>query len=48
MTVPVGRPQGTPEAYERALDAIAADLAASTLIDYRHRRTLLADWALPP
>ncbi|MFI1441801.1 TniQ family protein [Streptomyces fructofermentans] len=41
------RRQGTPEAYEQALDAIAADLASSPLIDYRHRRTLLADWALP-
>ncbi|MGP3979030.1 hypothetical protein ACTWQF_34470 [Streptomyces sp. 8N114] len=42
------RRQGTPEACERALDAIAAELASSPLIDYRHRRTLLADWALPP
>jgi hypothetical protein len=42
------RRQGTPEAYERAADAIAAELASSPLIDYRHRRTLLADWALPP
>ncbi|WP_251067582.1 hypothetical protein [Streptomyces sp. ISL-36] len=42
------RRQGTPEAYERALDAIAAALASSALIDYWHRRTLLADWALPP
>ncbi|MER6850583.1 hypothetical protein AB0A81_39535 [Streptomyces flaveolus] len=42
------RRQGTPEAYERALDTIAAALASSPLIDYRHRRTLLADWALPP
>ncbi|WP_406486934.1 hypothetical protein [Streptomyces sp. NBC_01563] len=42
------RRQGTPEAYERALDAIAAELASSPLIDYQHRRTLLADWALPP
>ncbi|MFJ4903701.1 hypothetical protein [Streptomyces sp. NPDC088727] len=42
------RRQDTPEAYERALDAIAAELASSPLIDYQHRRTLLADWALPP
>ncbi|MFE2558319.1 TniQ family protein [Streptomyces sp. NPDC059352] len=42
------RRQGTPEAYERALDAIAAELASSPLIDYQHRRTLLAGWALPP
>ncbi|MET9135150.1 hypothetical protein ABZX44_35890, partial [Streptomyces antibioticus] len=42
------RRQGTPEAYERALDAIAAELAFSPLIDYQHRRTLLTDWALPP
>ncbi|MGW0365831.1 hypothetical protein [Streptomyces sp. NPDC002990] len=42
------RRQGTPEAYEQAADAIAADLASSPLIDYRHRRTLLTDWALPP
>jgi hypothetical protein len=41
------RRQGTPQAYERAADAIAAELASSPLIDYRHRRTLLADWALP-
>ncbi|MBT2546114.1 TniQ family protein [Streptomyces sp. ISL-44] len=42
------RRQGTPEAFERAVDAIAAELASSPLIDYQHRRTLLADWALPP
>jgi hypothetical protein len=42
------RRQGTPEAYERAADAIAAELASSPLIDYRHRRTLLTEWALPP
>uniref|UniRef100_UPI003F49B33E hypothetical protein n=1 Tax=Streptomyces chartreusis TaxID=1969 RepID=UPI003F49B33E len=42
------RRQGTPEAYERALDAIAAELASSPPIDYRNRRTLLADWAPPP
>jgi hypothetical protein len=42
------RRQGTPEAYERAVDAIAAELTSSPLIDYRHRRALLADWALPP
>ncbi|MFI8347722.1 hypothetical protein [Streptomyces sp. NPDC085596] len=40
--------RGTPAAYERALDAIATELAFSPLIDYQHRRTLLADWALPP
>ncbi|WP_327122516.1 hypothetical protein [Streptomyces sp. NBC_01727] len=42
------RRQGTPEAYERATDAIAAELASSPLIDDRHRRTLLTNWALPP
>lgn len=42
------RRQGTPEAYERALDAIAAELTSAPLIDYRHRREHLADWTLPP
>ncbi|MFD7549680.1 TniQ family protein [Streptomyces sp. NPDC059816] len=42
------RRQGTPEAYERALDAIAAELTSAPLINYRHRREHLADWTLPP
>lgn len=42
------RRRGHPEAYERATDAIAAELASSPLIDDRHRRTLLTNWALPP
>lgn len=42
------RRQGIPEAYERAADAITAELASSPLVDYQHRRTILADWALTP
>ncbi|MFJ4832136.1 hypothetical protein ACIP79_19875 [Streptomyces sp. NPDC088747] len=37
-----------PDAYDRALDAITEDLTSAPMIDYRHRRERLADWAMPP
>ncbi|GGZ29042.1 TniQ family protein [Streptomyces nitrosporeus] len=42
------RSQGTPDAYDRALDAITAELTSAPMIDYRHRRECLRDWAMPP
>ncbi|MGW3627118.1 hypothetical protein [Streptomyces sp. NPDC000880] len=40
--------QGTPDAYENAVDGITAELTSSPLIDYQHRRERLRDWAMPP
>jgi hypothetical protein len=48
ISAQVRRQGRNPDAFERALDAITADLTASPLIDYQHRRDRLADWALPP
>ncbi|MFI9630846.1 hypothetical protein [Streptomyces sp. NPDC052042] len=42
------RGQGTPDAYDRALDAITAEFTSAPLVDYRHRREHLTDWAIPP
>ncbi|WP_431776191.1 TniQ family protein [Streptomyces cucumeris] len=42
------RRQGTPDAYDRALDTITAELTSPPMVDYRHRREHLADWAMPP
>ncbi len=42
------RTSGTARDFERALDAITAELLAGPAIDYQHRREALATWTLEP
>ncbi|EGX55105.1 hypothetical protein SZN_34587 [Streptomyces zinciresistens K42] len=42
------RTSGTARDFEQALDAITAELLAGPIIDYQHRREVLATWALDP
>jgi hypothetical protein len=42
------RARGTARDFERALDAIAAELLAGPVIDYQRRREALTSWTLEP